>query len=288
VGDAAPALAVSKWVKGDPVDLAKTKGKQVVLIEFWATWCGPCIQSIPHLTELQHKYKDKLTVIGMSDEGPATVTRFARQWGDRMGYTIACDDKLKTNRAYMMASGQQGIPTAFIVDKEGRVAWIGSPFGALDRVLEEVIAGTYDVEKAVAEAKADAEFARTRQITLLRSLQIADWGAVIDIGKELVSSRKPLSRNLRIRVLDEVSWVLLTDERADKKYFKEAMDLARTAHDLTSGQDVSVLETYALALHENGKNEEAVAKARRALELAKEPMMRMRIQQNLRRYIKDQ
>jgi len=65
----AAALKISDWVKGKPVDLAAGKGKQVYVIEFWATWCGPCRTSIPHLTELQKKFKDKgVTFVGVSDK----------------------------------------------------------------------------------------------------------------------------------------------------------------------------------------------------------------------------
>ena len=54
VGDAAPALKASKWVKGGAV--AKLEADKTYVVEFWATWCGPCRVSIPHLTEMAHKY----------------------------------------------------------------------------------------------------------------------------------------------------------------------------------------------------------------------------------------
>ena len=56
VGDPAPALKVDKWVKGDEV--SSFQPGHVYVVEFWATWCPPCKEAIPHLTELQHKFKD--------------------------------------------------------------------------------------------------------------------------------------------------------------------------------------------------------------------------------------
>jgi len=64
VGSDAPPVAVVKWFKGTPVDTLE-KGK-VYVVEFWATWCGPCKMSIPHLTEMAHKYGDKVTFVGVS------------------------------------------------------------------------------------------------------------------------------------------------------------------------------------------------------------------------------
>ena len=65
MGDPAPEIQIKGWVKGDAVKLSELKGKKVVVLEFWATWCGPCIKGIPHLTELQEQYKDDVVVIGV-------------------------------------------------------------------------------------------------------------------------------------------------------------------------------------------------------------------------------
>src|SRR5882672_1844503 len=77
LGDPAGPLDISDWVKGEAVDLENAKGKRVVVIEFWATWCGPCRVSIPHLTELQKKYAPRgVAIVGVSDETSATVKSF--------------------------------------------------------------------------------------------------------------------------------------------------------------------------------------------------------------------
>ncbi|MCH7702477.1 MAG: redoxin domain-containing protein [Planctomycetes bacterium] len=153
IGDPAPELAVTKWIKGSPVELAQVKGKSATVVEFWATWCGPCIKAIPHLTEMQREFgKDGVTFIGVTAKDPGNtleqVTEFVEKQGDRMGYTVAFDGEGKTYEQFMTAAGEEFVPTAFVIDQEGRIAWIGHPMEDMDEVLREVIAGTYDHEVA--------------------------------------------------------------------------------------------------------------------------------------------
>lgn len=159
IGDRAPKIEVEKFVKGDAIT-GFERGK-VYVVEFWATWCGPCIKAFPHLTELQKQYKDKVTFVGVNvwedreytDETLKGVEEFVQKQGDKMGYTVAYDGKAgKMDKTYMKAAGQNGIPAAFIVDGEGRIAWIGHPMG-LDPVLEEVASGKWNIDKARADAK---------------------------------------------------------------------------------------------------------------------------------------
>ena len=116
LGQPAAPLKIKEWIKGKPVDLASAKGNQVLVVEFWATWCGPCRTSIPHLTELQKKFKD-VGFIGVSDEDAPTVKKFVNKMGDQMDYTVAIDDDRQTSKGYMEAFDQNGIPHAFIVDR---------------------------------------------------------------------------------------------------------------------------------------------------------------------------
>ena len=141
LGDPAPALQVSA-IKGDATNLTMGGGKHVHIIEFWATWCGPCKYSIPHLTKMQGKYRDKgLVVVGISAETPPVVKPYVAAQGDNMNYTVAVDDARKTSRAYMEPFGVTGIPWAFVVDRDGLLVWAGHP---MDPFMEELVAALVD------------------------------------------------------------------------------------------------------------------------------------------------
>jgi len=140
LGDKAASLDGIKYIKGDPVSFEEGK---VYVVEFWATWCPPCRTSIPHLTEVQKKYKDKgVTVIGITNEKDIEkVKTFVTEQGDKMDYTVAVDAERKVSEGYMKAYAQRGIPAAFIVDKKGNVAWVGHPMGKLDEELNKAVSG---------------------------------------------------------------------------------------------------------------------------------------------------
>ncbi len=183
MGDPAPALTIKEWVKGEAVDLAAAKGAKVVIVEFWATWCGPCKVSIPHLTELQKEYADRgVVVIGVTSEDPRNsldqVKEFVAEMGDKMAYTVAFDDGEKTNTAWMVAAGQTGIPTAFVVDKEGVVAWIGHPMNGLDQVVASILEGKYDVARAKA--------LKPIQDEIDRAGRSSNWAALLAGAEKMV------------------------------------------------------------------------------------------------------
>jgi thiol-disulfide isomerase/thioredoxin len=144
VGDTAPGLDIEKWVKGDETTLEKGK---VYVVEFWATWCAPCRKAIPHLTELQHEYADKgLTIIGIStDEDTSKVEPFVKSQGKNMDYTVAIDRTGSSQRAWMGAAGLNGIPASFVIDREGRIMYIGNPHQPeFEQTLSQVLGGRFD------------------------------------------------------------------------------------------------------------------------------------------------
>jgi thiol-disulfide isomerase/thioredoxin len=101
---------------GHTLTTADLRGK-VTLINFWATWCGPCRMEIPDLIKLQEQYKDHVQVIGVSvDEGPVEeVRQFAMQF--RINYPIVMTSR-EINRQF---SGMMAIPTSFVIDPKARI-----------------------------------------------------------------------------------------------------------------------------------------------------------------------
>ena len=134
---------------GKKFSLADYKDK-VVVLEFWATWCPPCRESIPHLSKLQEKYGDKIVVIGVSTEGKKDVEKFYKAQ-DNMKYRVAIDKKEKTSKTYMGGFGVEGIPHAFII-KEGKTTWHGHPM-EMDKELEKMLSAEpgADTEKKPGE-----------------------------------------------------------------------------------------------------------------------------------------
>ena len=168
IGKAPPSIQVAKWIKGEPITELE-KGK-VWVVDFWATWCGPCKAAIPHLTKLAKEHAGRVEVVGIAiserQKSPTDVAyidlvqQFVDKQGDRMGYRVAVDTPEKSMHAtWFKPCGTGGIPTAYIIDQKGLVAWtgIGDP-KVIDRIVGEVLAGTFDPKKeAELQAKLDAE-----------------------------------------------------------------------------------------------------------------------------------
>jgi thiol-disulfide isomerase/thioredoxin len=158
VGHAAPGLDIEEWVKGSETSISNGS---VYVVEFWATWCAPCRKAIPHLTKLQDYYgDDELKVIGVSTEELDTVKTFVKRQGDRMNYTVAVDRRGASERAWTRAAKLDGIPAAFIIDRNGKIQFIGNPHDdEFDMTLDLVINGRFDA-KLAAESKSQRESIR--------------------------------------------------------------------------------------------------------------------------------
>jgi len=378
LGDAAAPLEIAEWIKGDAVDLAAVKGKKVVVVEFWATWCGPCKVSIPHLTAMQKKYGHRgVVIIGVSDEEASKVKPFVNEQGGQMNYTVAIDLNRATSSAYMEKFGQNGIPHAFVIDKEGRVAWHGHPMSGLERVLDQLASNTFDLgleqkresatkkiqeyfelalkgeddakldkfglqlaaldkqlgginpeepldlgglkkmarfqsvmsdyQRAIVSGKSDAELAKLEakaaplapkdfsfkdfkaRFQLQRTFQ--DYYRAVT-GKGDESKSEELAKKLEANpgdnaeMLNEIAWTLLTDEKIKNRNLKLATRLALAAVDASEGKDSSVLDTYARALFDTGKVDDAIKQQKKAIELSDDADKKRELEATLKEYQK--
>jgi tetratricopeptide (TPR) repeat protein len=295
--------------------------------------------------------------------------------GDKMKYTVAIDRGGKTSAGYMERYGQNGIPHAFVVDKEGRIAWHGHPMSGLDRVLEQLASNTFDLglerkresaaqkveeyfqmalkgeddekldkfgvqiaaldkelgginpeekldlgelkrmarfqnamtdyQRAIASGKSDAELARLEakatpyapkdfkfdefksRFQLQRTFSeyyraatgTGDESKLAELTKKLSSATSD-----NAEVLNDIAWTILTDERIKQRDLKLATKLAVAAVDASDGKDPSVLDTYARALFDTGKVDEAIKQQKKAVELCDDKEKKAELQATLHKY----
>lgn len=198
VGDAAPAIVAEKWIKGKPI--TKFEKGRVYVMEFWATWCGPCRASMPHLSEVARKYKKDADVISFNvkeliagkDKNADYITkveRFVKRLGDGMDYIVAADVRENVMwNTWLEASGRFGIPVAYIIDQSGNIAWIGHP-ASLDDPLEMIIAGTFNEEgklKLAQKIKLRDEKTKALNEELKSAESAKDFSKAIAIVDQLV------------------------------------------------------------------------------------------------------
>ncbi len=135
----APEFSLST-LTGEKLNLSDYRGK-VVLLDFWATWCGPCTEEIPHFVELQNQYRDQgFQIIGVSmDDSPEPVREFYRQF--KMNYPVVMGDA-KTGELF---GGVLGLPIAFLIGRDGRIysKHIGATdIATLDREIKAQLQAT--------------------------------------------------------------------------------------------------------------------------------------------------
>ena len=136
------ALAFTDAISGQSIDIAQYRGK-VVVVDFWATWCGPCVRAMPDLKKTYEQYKDKgVAFVGVSLDGPESekgLTKLKK---------FVADNQLPWPQ-YYQGNGWDSdfskswkvmsIPTAFVIDAQGNLASVDA-FGRLDTLLPELLA----------------------------------------------------------------------------------------------------------------------------------------------------
>ncbi len=296
IGDKAPKVVAEKWYTTKPPALPGEEGadKHVFIVEFWATWCGPCLKSIPHLGELQKKHgKDGLIVIGMSNEEAGDIEPFLKD-KMKMEYHVGGDKDMATWEKYM--DDIPGIPHAYVVDRNNVVVWTGNPLDtrALDHVVEQVLAGKFDLEAAKNTAEAEKKFQEgMEELRAVLATRDADKSFAIvekllavqpprlhaymikrslleefDREKEIPALEEVIERTFKnseedLRKLVEIEYNRNPAERNAGLLFRSVVRL----NELTKGRDATDLAMLAQIQSEMGMLDEAIKNQEQAVQL---------------------
>jgi thiol-disulfide isomerase/thioredoxin len=219
IGSTAPALTIQKWLNGKEVKNFE-KGK-VYVLDFWATWCGPCIQAMPHLAELSKEHEKAglvvfpVTTVGRGNSLDA-IQAFVTKRGPGFGFPFAVCENEGMEEAWMQAAGADGIPTSFVVDKEGKIAFIGHPM-ELDDVLPMVLDGTWKGEESLKairaldeEMEAIQEKAKANPVEALTAL-------------EAFVKKNPKRENSQAVIVSKLAFHLQAKKFDEAKAFSETL-----------------------------------------------------------------
>lgn len=295
VGDKAPAIKVAKWITSKPASLPgeKKNDKHVYLVEFWATWCPPCLKSIPHLAKIHTKYKKNgLVIISISNEEPETIAAFIDK-KMKMPYAVGSDDDMATTIAW---GENMAIPNAFIVSGDGIILWQGHPLSdAMEKTIEQALAGKFDIETAKTEALASRKFEQL-MAELMPAVEAKDKDKVFDLLDRMIALR-PLSLHPylikreqmrefgmaeQIPQWEETTFTALKDSLTamrDLATLERRRDIAERnaklllrsalrANELSDSRDADILQLLALIQCELGMIDKAIASQQQAVALA--------------------
>ncbi|MEZ6090821.1 MAG: redoxin domain-containing protein [Pirellulaceae bacterium] len=318
IGDRAPELKIQRWFKGPAIE--RFDPETIYVVEFWATWCGPCKMNMPHLSELQDQLGERVRFIGISDETPTQIASFfeteaapGKTWDEVLRYTIAADANRSTKMRYMQAAGERGIPCAFIVGKDGLVQWIGHPAGIEDP-LAAILEGTWDTSNArIVRDKSR----RYEQAFAALRMRLGTWiknqefdkaiNALESLANDFSERDEPLMMLVEVlraagrfdqtypliaklverkwsdpNSLSQMAWLIAAETTGPNRDLELALKAAKRSAEITKNEAPIALDTVARVYFEQGKIDEAIQWQQQAVALGGK--FKSEMQQTLQQY----
>ncbi len=322
IGDPAPPLAVGKWIKGPAI--AGFSPNQTYVVVFWSTWCAAFQPAISHLDELEGQLNHQITVAAISvfESNTGTLYDYVNKMAYKMDFAVASDNVTSDKQhgldgtmanSWLVASRQMGLPIAFIVDRSGKIAWIGSPVGnSMDQPLRKIADGSWDtaafadqlnsdlqrqvksnaigqeIAQAIAAKKWDDAFKSSDELTPFDAdaaavaryfimLEKKDYAGAYDFCKQL--EQGPFARDAR--GLYSLGWITVNPAaQFEKKDYDLGIETLKKAADLTYRKDPEILDALAWAYFQKGDKDDAVEYEQVAITVAREDQLG-RLNQNL-------
>lgn len=312
IGDPVGPLKVGEWIQGGPVDQLPT-GRTAVVV-FFSGGDGVGCVGMSRLDGMREKLNDpEIVFLGVRvwEEAKERLEQL-KEWMGEVKFPLAGDALDKNKRGIMAATwlfnaGERAVPVVFVVNRQGRLAWVGHPYALQEKVLLQIHEGTYDLAKTAEEwqkmLEAEEGLDKAWQ-NLERNFERFGLPAINNFIKTVLEPRllpsqkvgvgalrfQALLENNEIKeavqlaaelgeqfpeepgLLNLLAWELATREEAKENDFDLILKIAERANAAAYGRDANILDTYARALFLKGRKEEAVKVQKQAVERAPQNM----------------
>ena len=254
-GQVAPPLVTSQWVRGAPIE--SFQPGRVYVVDLWSSWCKPCITSMPHLSRIARRYGKDLTIIAMNiwEMQPKKVPSLVESMGDSIVDFVAMDrvppekeaNEGLTAVAYLGTSDMVSVPRTFLIDRDGRLAWIGTPDG-LEGPLAQVIEGRWDIQpfatKYCAELKQDLRY---RALLALVETAVVDssWERAYEASENVVEADSLFAARIANQGFEYIAMTILGLKTAGTKELEIGRRAAERALQLNPDPDWSMYQVAA-------------------------------------------
>jgi len=277
IGDAVPSLDGTHWVKGSPPVFKN----QIVVLEIWRSSCGNCKAQIPHLTSLQEKYGDRISIVAISKDPVDTLEEFLKANNDQIGYTVG-----KVTKEFLdpFMAGVSGVPYAYLI-KDGAVIWKGHP-SSIDDILQRAVEGKVDLQQLKTVADLEEKLSTALKTSDLDSVAPIDQKLLLldpnneqglDVGMSIAKYNKEpagikeMFDNVRLAELDAnrantFAMMLIAESDLAYRYPETALKFSLHALKKDPDNDYS-MDVYARVLYALGDIDKAILWEKKALVL---------------------